>query len=320
MSHAHTTGDLRVDITSTSPRSSPDLPRSSISKINFWKYSLVLSAFAPATRIGAHKGVGAFTKSAKAGILYITACRKNARQGFVDDGHVRRPRHLETEDQLQPREEVRGHGGKRRGKRTRIATPWAFEPRQSPNGSIWLWHNNLSCGKGCRIRSMISSSLGPRCMSFRFCPSGFRLSFRFPVGYVHVDGLPVRVNADLLSTSLYLRKAAAKRDMPGKFKIPKKSPDANLRGDDPHRISMETHRARHQRTSDYHHAQPRRRRCSVGDRAPPRTGTDSLSGRSGIRHCSWIGRCCRAPPRTGTDSLSGRSGIRHCSWIGRCCR
>jgi hypothetical protein len=41
-----------------------------ISKIKFWKYSKVLSAFTPATRIGAHEGVGAFTKSAKAGIMH----------------------------------------------------------------------------------------------------------------------------------------------------------------------------------------------------------------------------------------------------------
>jgi hypothetical protein len=70
------------------------------------------------------------------------------------------------------------------------------------------------------------------------------------IGCVHFDDLPFRVNVDLPSASLYLGKDAAKRDMPGQFKIPKKSPDANLRGDDPHRISMETHRARHQRTSD----------------------------------------------------------------------
>jgi len=45
--------------------------RANISKIKCWKCFEVLSAFTPATRIGAHKGVGALTKSAKARTLYI---------------------------------------------------------------------------------------------------------------------------------------------------------------------------------------------------------------------------------------------------------
>jgi hypothetical protein len=42
-----------------------------ISKTKLWQYSLFLSTFIPETRIGAHNGVGAFTKSAKARILYM---------------------------------------------------------------------------------------------------------------------------------------------------------------------------------------------------------------------------------------------------------
>ena len=47
------------------------------------------------------------------------------------------------------------------------ATPWAFQPRGVTDGPSWLRDNNLRRGRSRRIRSMISSSFGPRCMSLR---------------------------------------------------------------------------------------------------------------------------------------------------------